>query len=224
MMKKIVKPLFIILVLSMLLFACTPGVDQSQTEEILRTIADQVVKLTIQADEVEMLKQALTACPDACPTCEAPPTTTPCPETTPCPVCATEVPTPTPTATSTVQARTASISGRLIYPSEYIPPQRIVAYEVKTGYYYWVRTALGNSSYTISNLPAGTYKVVSYAQIEGVTGLMAGYTPYAACNFTCAENHTLIEFELKEGEHKTGIDPIDWYAPPGVGWPDEPQG
>ena len=219
-MKKITKPIFFILVLSMLLFACTP--DANQTDELLRTIADNVVKLTVQAGEVEMLKQALTACPNACPTCEVPPTTTPCPETTPCPVCATEV--PTPTATSTVKAHTASISGRLIYPSEYIPPQRVVAYEVKTGYYYWVRTAEGYTSYTISNLPAGTYKVVSYAQFEGANGIMAGYTPYAACNFTCAEDHTLIEFELKEGEKKTGIDPIDWYAPPDVGWPNEPQG
>lgn len=222
-MKNITKLVLLTLTLSLLLAGCNLIANQTQTsDEFIQTIADYAVKLTVQASEIDLLKQALTESPDACPTCVVCPTTTPCPVNTPCPVCPTVAPEPTPTATKGIPVGTASISGKLIYPSDHIPPQRVIAFEVKTGYYYWVRTATGNASYTISNLPAGTYRVVSYKISESPTGLKAGYTPFAACNFTCAEDHSLIEFELKEGEHKTGIDPIDWYAPEDVDWPDEP--
>lgn len=217
--------LSVILSVMFLLSACGLLSDKQETEELIGTLSSIYVRLTLQANEIETLKTNLAdVAPSSCPECEPCATyepcteATPCPESTPCPSpepCPVCEPTPTPTP-----VHTGSISGSLNYPSEYIPSQRVVAYNESTGYYFWVTTALGDASYKISGLPPGNYKVISYLMDSDNT--KAGYTVYAACNYTCAEDHTLVIFELKDGEQKTGIDPIDWYAGEDTGWPARP--
>lgn len=211
----------IVLLVMMILSACSLLKGVNQTENFVQTLSSMAVQLTMQAQENEALKTAL-ANQAVIPSAEPCPTSEPCPSVPPCPTCPAPVTEPTTVPTPTLKAGTASLSGRLIYPSDHIPPQRVVAFEVNTGYYYWLRTGDGSSSYKLENLPAGTYVVMAYVNL-GANVLKAGYSVYAKCNLTCDQDHSLVQIELKDGEHLTGIDPIDWYAPDGVDWPAEPK-
>lgn len=103
-----------------------------------------------------------------------------------------------------------SIRGNLSYPSEFIPPLRVVAFNLDDGYAYYIDTDLNQTTYQIDNLPPGTYHVVAYGEFDwggGYTqfvldGLMAGF-----------DDHSLLPVTVVAGEVTEGIDPADWYAP-----------
>lgn len=112
-----------------------------------------------------------------------------------------------------------SISGTLIYPSEFIPAQRIVAVNVNFNQYFYVDTLEGQNTYTIEGLPAGTYHVVAYTLSEPY--LAAGYSAFVTCGLSAnCTDHTLLDVVVKDGQQTTGIDPHDWYAPEGTFPPD----
>jgi len=63
----------------------------------------------------------------------------------------------------TVQSTTGIISGSISgYPSGNLPTLTIVAFNRVTGYWYWVGTANRQASYSITDLPPGSYQVVAY--------------------------------------------------------------
>ena len=104
-----------------------------------------------------------------------------------------------------------SISGKLSYPSEFIPPLRVVAFNIFDQSYRYVDTTQNQSTYQISGLAPGKYHVVSYVQGGGLAG---GYTPAVACGLsvTCTD-HSLIDVTVFAGTDTPNIDPADWYAP-----------
>lgn len=104
-----------------------------------------------------------------------------------------------------------SIRGTLSYPSEFIPPLRVVALHLATQQAYFVDTAENQTSYQIDNLPPGEYYVIAYTQ----DGLLAGgYTQMVPCGLSVeCTDHSLIPVVVQAGEVTTGIDPGDWYAP-----------
>jgi hypothetical protein len=109
---------------------------------------------------------------------------------------------------------TGSISGSLSYPSEYIPAQRVFAFQVGSENYFYVDTAENQTSYQIDNLPTGYYTVVAY-RLDG--NLAGGYTQAVPCGLTVScTNHDLLEVPVNIGQVVTGIDPADWYAPDGA--------
>ena len=104
------------------------------------------------------------------------------------------------------------ITGSLSYPSEAIPPLRIVATDIYTNAHYWVDTVTNQQSYEISGLaPGGTFTVVAYAKNGNLAG---GYTKYAKCGLlpSCTEDHTLIALYVSPGETLQNINPADWYG------------
>lgn len=107
-----------------------------------------------------------------------------------------------------------SIQGALSYPSEFIPPLRVVAIQLGTQAVYFVDTAENQTEYQIDNLPPGEYYVVAYTQ----DGLLAGgYTQMVPCGLSAeCTDHTLIPVVVQAGEVTSGIDPGDWYAPDGT--------
>jgi hypothetical protein len=118
---------------------------------------------------------------------------------------------------------TGSISGALSYPSEFIPPLRVVAIDVATAKYYFVDTVQGQDAYQIGNLPIGIYHVVAYTL--GGTGLPsqlpAGYSMAVQCGLQSGcDDHSLIDVPVNAGQVTPNIDPTDWYAPEGVFPPD----
>lgn len=138
----------------------------------------------------------------------------------------TSTPTVTPTPTSTMAPaqpsdtpqQTGAISGKLSYPSEWIPAQRVVAFRLESNDYFYVETIDGQSSYQITDLPEGFYQVIAYV-IDG--DLSAGYTKAVACGLSVeCTDHSLIIVQVSGGSDITDVAPVDWYAPEGSFPPD----
>lgn len=116
--------------------------------------------------------------------------------------------------TQTPTPEPGSISGTLSYPSEFIPPLRVVAFPVNGFNYRWVDTMENQSTYQITGLTPGLYHVVAYIMDGTYAG---GYTQMVPCGLSasCAD-HSLIEVEVKSGQDAPNVNPGDWYAPPGT--------
>ena len=121
-----------------------------------------------------------------------------------------------------------TVTGKLSYPSEFIPPLRVVLFSLTDGKAYYVDTAKDQGTYSIA-VPVGTYTVVSYpyAGSPGSTGVAdsylpnggafaGGYTQMVPCglNVSCTD-HSLIAVTVEAGGTVTA-DPGDWYAPEGT--------
>jgi hypothetical protein len=106
-----------------------------------------------------------------------------------------------------------SISGKLSYPGEGIPPLRVVAFNLSNGQYSYVDTAKDQKNYQIKNLPAGSYYVVAYYPPLNLAG---GYSQFVLCGLQAScTDHSLVKVTVTAGQETTQIDPADWYAPPG---------
>lgn len=146
------------------------------------------------------------------------------PESTPTPVSATPtsampVPSDTPQA---VPLGTGTVTGRLYYPSSFIPPLRVVFFNLANGQTLHVDTAMNQMTYSI-DLPPGTYHAVAYpyspdtytAPAAGASGFAGGYTQAVPCGLTVeCTDHSLIPIEVNPGQTATA-DIGDWYVPEG---------
>lgn len=116
---------------------------------------------------------------------------------------------------------TGSVSGRLGFPSEFIPPLRVVAFNLDRGTYFWVDTAQNQQYYKIEGLPTGSYVVVAYVHGSDMAG---GYSKYVTCGLSVScQDHGLIQVQVEAGSVVNNINPIDWYAPTGT-FPPDPTG
>lgn len=121
-----------------------------------------------------------------------------------------------------------TITGRLSYPSEFLPAMRVVAFSLIDGKAYFVDTAQGERQYSI-DVPPGTYYVVSYSHQgnPGTTGQVdsyeisggafaGGYSQMVPCGLSVGcDDHSLIPVTVESGKTATA-DPGDWYAPEGT--------
>jgi hypothetical protein len=102
---------------------------------------------------------------------------------------------------------TGVISGNLSHPDGNAIELRVVAFNVRTGYWYWVYAQSGQSFYSITELPPGIYNVVAYDP-EGRAG---GYA---------SADHDLLDVSVEPGKVAEGINIDDWNAPAGTYPPD----
>jgi hypothetical protein len=138
-------------------------------------------------------------------------------------VTASPVPTSTtvPTATPPTTIATGSITGFLGYPSDFIPAMKVFAVSTTdSSKWYRVDTVLNppGNSYTLSNVPAGTYKVYAYTSNSTPTNWAAGsYTEYVRCGMQppCAD-HAVIVITVSAGHTTEGVHLRDWYVPQGT--------
>jgi hypothetical protein len=108
-----------------------------------------------------------------------------------------------------------SISGQLSYPSSFIPSMVVVAFEVNSPYYQYVITIENSSTYTIEDLPAGSYYVVAYPASDPT--YPGGYSQAVPCGLLAScTDHSLIPVAVTGDAETTGINPGDFYAPPGT--------
>lgn len=139
--------------------------------------------------------------------------------------------TPTPSISVSTEPGTllnATIAGKLSYPSEFLPPMRVVAFNLTNGKAYFVDTAKGQGQFSLQ-VPAGTYYLVSYPH-EGTAGntgeadsytlgggpFAGGYTQMVPCGLSAGcDDHTLLPVSVGEGQ-TVNADPGDWYAPEGA--------
>jgi hypothetical protein len=125
-----------------------------------------------------------------------------------------------PVATSPAVA-TGSIAGLLGYPSDFIPAMKIFAVSIAdSSKWYRVDTPIRptGATYTLGNVPAGSYKVFAYTSNSTPTNYAAGsYTEYVRCGMQppCAD-HTVIVITVSGGRTTEGVDLRDWYAPQGA--------
>ena len=111
------------------------------------------------------------------------------------------------------------LAGQICYPSEGIPPLTVYIDDVNSDYVLEYDTSLNQSSLELDGVPVGTY--VAYAFVKNIESDGGGYTEAVPCGLDVdCEDHTLIEFEIKEGEVTTGVDVCDWY---GAVLPDNPE-
>lgn len=209
-MKRILLPMIILL---LTLSACVAPQTNDVEAELRATLVAVNVQATIQADQIASLQTQVMQPTATCPACP-----TPAPTSTP------PLPTETPAPTATVQA-TGSVSGRLGYPSEMVPPLRVVAFNTLTGEYYWQNTVLNQTNYRFDALPVGTYHVLAYLIDNPSRTFYAAYSKFVTCGYleSCTD-HALVTVEVKAGMETTNVDPNDWYGadPESIGWPLDP--
>jgi hypothetical protein len=106
------------------------------------------------------------------------------------------------------------IRGRLSYPSEFLPAERVIAFRAATMEIEAdVTTAEGQGQYELSVAP-GDYFVVAYT-LDG--SLSAGYSQAVPCGLSAScTDHSLIPVHVDAGQTVDNIDPQDWYAPAGT--------
>jgi hypothetical protein len=218
-MKKILTVLFL---MAFVISACTAV--PTNTDNYPATVIAMEVKIKLMEEAMKATSQAIEN-EKMVPTL-AQPTLAPCATCAPATLVVTatqaSIPTETPNPSAT-KAATGSISGALNYPSSYIPAQRVIAFNLKTGYWYWQNTTDGTASYSFEKLPAGSYHVLSYLVANPKT-LVAGYSQAVPCGLleSCTD-HSLIDVEVKAGEETKGVNVFDWYAELATaGWPADP--
>src|SRR3989442_6166119 len=91
-----------------------------------------------------------------------------------------------------------SITGKLGYPSEMIPPLRVYAVDTSSpDRYRVVHTAANQPTYTLAGVAPGTYIVFAHNYTISAKGLIGGYKR----NFTCAcPDHTLVPVRVADGQ------------------------
>jgi len=136
--------------------------------------------------------------------------------------------TPAVILTPTSQPLHATIAGKLSYPSEFLPPMRVVAFSLTDTKAYFIDTAKDQGQFSI-HVPAGTYYLVSYPHegVAGTTGqadsytmgggpFAGGYTQTVPCGLSAGcDDHTLLPITVTKGQ-TVNADPGDWYAPAGT--------
>ncbi|HEY5571520.1 MAG TPA: hypothetical protein VIK64_00780 [Anaerolineales bacterium] len=96
---------------------------------------------------------------------------------------------------------TGNVNGSISYiEGQESPGLRVVAFSQDTEYWYWVYTQPGQTTYTLTDLPPGTYHLVAYDG-EGRAGAYAN------------SNHDLTDVVVNSGETTPGVNITDWQAP-----------
>jgi hypothetical protein len=178
-----IKTMLTILLIGMLLAACASAPQTTNAPDVDDIVAQTFAAMTAQAATVTEAPATLTV---------VPPTDTPA-----------VTPTPVP----------GSISGTLSYPSSFLPPMRVAAFQVNGFNYRYVDTMEGQSTFQITELPPGKYHVAAYSMDGSLAG---GFTLAVACGLSvdCAD-HSLIDVVVVSGQDTPNINPQDWYAPAG---------
>ena len=181
------------------------------------------VKVRLMEEAMKATGQAIAADQKA-PT-QALPTLAPCPTCAPATLVVTATPAVVPTDTpspSPTGGPTGGISGALNYPSSFIPAQRVIAFNINTGFYYWQTPVRGTASYSFENfLQVSIMCQLSYLRPQSDGW---GYSQAVPCGLSVdCTDHSLIDVEVKAGKVTTGVDAFDWYIDlASSGWPVDP--
>ena len=116
-------------------------------------------------------------------------------------------------------AGTGRITGTLSYPSEYLPPMRVCAFELAEATPYCVRTGKDQAQYRLDGVPPGDYLVLAFPQ--EADALPGGYTGCVRDLSADCRDHDLQPIIVAAGQTTPDIDPADYYAG-AADWPQEP--
>jgi hypothetical protein len=104
-----------------------------------------------------------------------------------------------------------TITGKLCFPSEGIPPLDIYLQNTATQVISHMTTPANQGSYTFDDLAAGDYIVFSYPQ--GQTHIGGGFTEAVPCGLSVScTDHSPIELTIGTETMVSGADICDWYG------------
>ncbi len=123
----------------------------------------------------------------------------------------------TQTATNDIDNATGSVTGMLSYPSEGIPPLRVVFFNTEKDSWFSKDFPANTTNYQMDGLIPGKYTVVAYLADNSIPGLSAGFSQAVPCGLSvdCVD-HSLIVIEVTADHIATDVNPVDWYAPDGT--------
>lgn len=143
----------------------------------------------------------------------------------------TPTPAHTPQAASYAGAQPASpaapglagaITGRVSYPSEFLPPEAVYAITTDGRSYYRSETAYAQWTYTIAGVAPGDYVVYADSRMardpdptQPVDRFDAAYSRAVACGLSVdCPDHTAVVIHVSPGTTTPGVDVFDWYTDP----------
>jgi CSLREA domain-containing protein len=116
------------------------------------------------------------------------------------------------TPVTAIPLQMGEVTGRICYPSEFIPPMTLYFEDVGTNLVSQFDHSDGSDHYSVHLFP-GTY--VAYAYRQG-TNIGGSYSQAVLCGLTVnCTDHTLIEFDVLAGQMTMDIDICDYYGDPG---------
>lgn len=129
-----------------------------------------------------------------------------------------EAPAGTPASAEPGEPALARLSGRVSYPSEYLPPMRVCALASDDpGTAHCEVTAENQAHYALS-VPAGEWLLLAWPQDAGTAGDPGLLSRASECLGTggmdCSD-HALQPVRVGAGEQREGLDINDWYYDPG---------
>lgn len=108
-------------------------------------------------------------------------------------------------------AEAGVVSGKICYPSEFIPEMTVFFQESTAGDITELTILENQSTYNI-DLTSGRY--TAFAYLNSGASLGGAYTQMVLCGLAAeCSDHTLVEFDVQNGETVKAIDICDWYAP-----------
>ncbi len=112
----------------------------------------------------------------------------------------------TPEPVTPIALSTGTVTGRICYPSEFIPAMTAYFQHASSGTLTELAIAENQLTYT-AELAPGTYRAFTWAETYQVA---SAYTAYTVCGFadTCTDHH-LQSFEVIAGQELTNIDLCD---------------
>lgn len=124
-----------------------------------------------------------------------------------------------PATLSAPRGAPGAITGKLGYPSDFVPALRIYAIDPSApGRYRVLHTAQNQQTYQIAGVVPGTYFVYATSVSAGQTDAFGGaYTKAVACGLRAdCTDHTPVPVQVRASSVADGVDVRDWYAPPGT--------
>jgi hypothetical protein len=135
------------------------------------------------------------------------------PQATRSPAKATRPPVAEPTQPGQPSAAPGSISGKLCYPGDGIPPMTIYAVDQASGKSFKKQTRKPDEmSYRLDGVTPGDYVVYAWLNDGKLGGTYSEAVP-CGLDASCTD-HSLIQVTVEEGQDVMDIDVCDWYGPP----------
>jgi hypothetical protein len=110
-------------------------------------------------------------------------------------------------------ATPGSISGKLCFPGDSIPPMTIYAVDQASGKSFKKQTRKPDeTSYRLDGMTPGDYVVYAWLNDGKLGGTYSEAVP-CGLDASCTD-HSLIQVTVEEGQDVMDIDVCDWYGPP----------
>jgi hypothetical protein len=124
------------------------------------------------------------------------------------------------------QPQNATLRGTVIYPGDYLPPQKVCAKNTQTKQLFCFETKQNQSEFAIS-VKAGTYEIFAReCSIKSPAGKKCGgiydpkriyYNEFAKCGTTAEcqkkfKKNRPILVRIRSGQTISNIKPHDWYS------------